>query len=81
MIFILLFILRIQLSFLNYIHFIGNGYHTLEARVISQYKKRNYYVLKLKNNEVTFYTTSRENLKNLLNEKLTLTLVTKNISF
>ncbi len=81
MIFVLIFILKLQLSFLSYLHFINNGYKTIDARVVNQYKKKNYYVLKLKNSEVTFYTTSRENLKNLLNEKLTLTLITKNISF
>ncbi|EDM24325.1 ComEC/Rec2 family competence protein [Caminibacter mediatlanticus] len=81
MIFVLILILKLQLSFLSYLNFLGNGYKIVDARVITQYKKKNYYVLKLKNKEVTFYTTSRDDLKNLLNEKLTLTLITKNISF
>ena len=77
----LFFILKFQLLFLGYINFIDRHVKTIEARVINQYKKKNYYVLKLKNREVTFYTVSREDLKNLLNERVEVKIFTKNISF
>ncbi len=79
--FFLVFIFRIQISFLNYINFINKPIKHLNVKVINQYKKKNYYVLKLKNNEVSFYTTSRDYLKDLLNENLSLNILTKNISF
>ena len=77
----LAFIVRIQLSFLNYINFINKPVKKLNVKVINQYKKKNYFVLKLKNNEVSFYTTSRDYLKDLLNENLSLKILTKNIYF
>jgi competence protein ComEC len=66
---------------MNYLDFKSHKYLTLDAKVINHYKKRNYYVLKLKTKTLTFYTTSREDLKNLLNENIELTIVTKNVSF
>ena len=78
---LLVFIFRIQISFLNFLHFINKPVRVVNVKVINQYKKKNYYVLKLKNNEVTFYTTSRDNLKNLLNENISLKIFTKNITF
>ncbi len=79
--FSLVFILRIQISFLSFLHFINKPVKEINVKVINQYKKKNYYVLKLKNNEVTFYTVSRDNLKNLLNENLSLKIFTGNITF
>ena len=79
--FSLVFIFRIQISFLGYLSFIDKPVRNLDVKVINQYKKKNYYVLKLKNRDVTFYTTSRDNLKNLLNENLNVNILTKNISF
>ena len=76
-----LLIFRIQISFLGYLNFIDKPVRNLNVKVINQYKKKNYYVLKLKNNKITFYTTSKDNLKNLLNENLNLNILTKNISF
>ncbi len=73
--------LRVYFSFMNYLDFKSHEYLTLDAKVINHYKKRNYYVLKLKTKTLTFYTTSREDLKNLLNENIELTIVTKNVSF
>ncbi|GAB6044585.1 ComEC/Rec2 family competence protein [Caminibacter profundus] len=77
----LLLVFRFQISFLEYLNFKYFPVKEIEARVFAQYKKKNYYVLKLKNDEVTFYTTSRENLKNLLNEKVKLKIFTKDITF
>jgi len=73
--------IRIYISYMNYLDFTSNKYKTLEAKVINQYKKKNYYVLKLKTKTHTFYTTSKEDLKNLLNENIKLTIVTDKISF
>jgi competence protein ComEC len=72
---------RFQISFLSYFDFKYHKFLNLDAKVINQYKKKNYYVLKLKTKTLTFYTTSRENLKNLLNENINLTIITKNVSF
>jgi len=80
-----LFIVKFQFLFLSYLDFRYEKYRDVEARVVNQYvkhsKRGSYYVLKLKNKEHTFYTTSREDLKNLLNERLRLTLITSHISF
>jgi competence protein ComEC len=67
--------------FFSYLSFIYKPRRVIEARVISEYKKRDYYVLKLKNREVTFYTTTYEDLKNLINDRVRLKIFTKNISF
>ena len=78
---ILFLIIRVQISFLNYIGFVSKPIQEVNVKVINQYKKKNYYVLKLKNNEITFYTINRDNLKNLLNENISIKIFTKNISF
>jgi len=77
----LVFIVRIQISFLEYLNFIDRPVKEIDVKVINQYKKKNYYVLKLHNNSLTFYTISRDNLKNLLNENISIKIFTKNISF
>jgi competence protein ComEC len=77
----LAFLLRLQISFLNYLDFIYSPVREVKAKVINQYKKKNYYVLKLKNREVTFYTTNRDDLKNLLNENVSLKIFPQKISF
>jgi len=78
---ILLIFFRIQISFLEFISFINKPVRVLDVKVVNQYKKKNYYVLKLRNREVTFYTINRDNLKNLLNENISIKIFTKNISF
>ena len=79
--FLLLIFVRFQISFLEYLDFRYNKFLNLDAKVINQYKKKNYYVLKLKTKTLTFYTTSRQELKNLLNENVSLTIITKNVGF
>jgi len=69
------------MAFLNYLNFIDKPVREIKVKVVNQYKKKNYYVLKLHNNSLTFYTISRDNLKNLLNENISLKIFTKNISF
>jgi len=81
----LLLIVKIQVAFLNYLDFKFKKYKETEAKVVNQYvkhgKRGDYYVLKLKNRNLSFYTTSKENLKNLLNENVKLTIITSNVSF
>ena len=78
-------ILRFQISFLNYLDFKYDGIKTLSAKVVNQYKKHSgrgeYNVLKLKTSSLNFYTTSFENLKDLLNENVSVSLITKNVDF
>ena len=81
----LLVIIRFQVSFLNYLNFKYDKYKNVNVKVVNQYikhgKRGDYYVLKLKNNNLSFYTTSRENLKHLLNENVKLTIITSGVSF
>lgn len=50
--------------------------------VEKQYKKKNYWVLKLQSTEgFSFYTSSRDNLKNLEGEHLSLRLFIKDLDF
>jgi len=78
---VLIIIFRIQLAFLNFLIFIDLPVREVRVKVVNQYYKGNYYVLKLKNDEVSFYTINRDNLKDLLNENVSLKIFTKNISF
>jgi len=80
---LLLAVVRIQVSFLNYLDFRYDKIAVVNAKVVNQYKKKNknYYVLKLKNKSLSFYTTSRDDLKNLLNENVTLNIITNKVAF
>jgi len=78
---LLALIFRVQIAFLDYLNFIDKPVREIDAKVVNQYKKRNYYVLRLQNREIIFYTINRDNLKDLLNENLSLKIFTKNISF
>ncbi|ACM92514.1 putative membrane protein [Nautilia profundicola AmH] len=84
-IFLLLLLARVQISFFNYLDFRYDKFNTLNAKVVNQYikhgKRGDYHVLKLKTKDLTFYTTSKENLKFLLNENIKLTVVTSKIAF
>ena len=81
----LLIVVRFQVSFLNYLDFRYYRYNNVSVKVVNQYiksgKRGDYFVLKLKNNQLSFYTTSREKLKNLLNENVKLTIITSGVSF
>jgi len=83
--FVFFLIMRAQVVFLNFLDFKSNKFVNLNVKVINQYikkgKKGNYYVLKLKTKNLTFYTTSKEDLKNLLNENINLTIITSKITF
>ncbi len=58
----------------------------LEAMVLNQYQKQKpgrppYTVLKLQSGDLTFYTTTREDLKPLKERVISLTVITKGVSF
>ncbi|RUM57050.1 MAG: hypothetical protein DSY40_01265, partial [Nautilia sp.] len=78
--FFLLFFFSIGFRYLEYKNFTSKT-QFITAKIINQYKKKNYWVLKLKNNQVTFYTTSREDLKDILNYKVEVGVITKHIKF
>ncbi|WP_456480591.1 ComEC/Rec2 family competence protein [Nautilia sp.] len=70
---------------MNYLDFRYDKLKDVDVKVVNQYKKRGkrgeYFVLKLKTKDLTFYTVSRENLKNILNENVKLALITSGVSF
>jgi competence protein ComEC len=68
-------------SFVFYKNFVSKKVVEINGYVANQYKKDGYYVLKIKTKTLTFYTINRDNLKNLLNESISLKIFTKNISF
>ena len=49
----------------QYQNFLSEKKQLLNARVITQYPKKDYIVLKLKSSDLTFYTTTREKIKDL----------------
>jgi len=61
-------------SFVSHTQFIN-------AKIINQYKKSNYWVLKIKNHDVEFYTTTKDDLKDILNKNIEVGVITKNITF
>jgi len=80
LLFLSLLIIRFYFSFIGYVNFKSKPILSVEARVVNQYRKKNYFVLKLKNSFLEFYTTSRDDLKYLLNRKVNIKIVTKKVS-
>ncbi len=82
----IIFFTNITLKYNTYKDLTSKPVNTINATVINQYQKTKhdkiYIVMKLRSEDgYTFYTTSREDLKNLLYDKLRLKIVTKNIHF
>jgi len=75
-----IFIVNIGYKYFEYKKIISHSIF-IKAKIVNQYKKKNYYVLKLKNNEVTFYTTTKDDLKDILNREVEVGVITKNIKF
>jgi len=78
--FLFIFILNIVFKYFEYKSFTSKN-EFITAKIVNQYKKKNHWVLKLKNNQVTFYTTSRDDLKDILNYKVEVGVISKKISF
>ena len=79
-IFIVLFFLNIGFKYFQYKQFVSKNQFVI-AKIVLQYKKKNYWVLKLKNSNIEFYTTTYNDLKDILNKEVEINLITKNISF
>jgi competence protein ComEC len=77
---IIIFSLNIGYKYFEYKNFILKS-QFISAKVVNQYKKKNYWVLKLKNNKIEFYTTTRDDLKDILNSNVEVRIITKKISF
>jgi len=78
--FLFIFILNISYKYYEYKNFISKS-EFITAKIVNQYKKKNYWVLKLKNSKVEFYTTIRDDLKDILNSNVEVGVITKKISF
>lgn len=82
---LLLFALNLFSHYREYQALTASKFFDASALVIDQYQKTNqrgtYTVLKLTGDQGTFYTTSREDLKNLEGRKVTLALITNKITF
>jgi len=78
--FFAIFILNISYKYFEYKNFTSKS-QFLTAKIVNQYKKKNYWVLKLKNNQITFYTTTKDDLKDILNYRVEVGLITKKIKF
>ncbi len=82
----IVFLINITLKYNTYKKLTKKPVNTIYATVVNQYQKtkhnKTYIVMKLRSRDgYNFYTTSREDLKNLLYDTLRLKIITKNISF
>ena len=78
----LLFLSSLFFEYQNYKQLIQFSDFTTDFIVEKQYKKKNYIVMKLRNDNFSFYTSSREKLKALEGSKLKVKLLqTDKISF
>jgi competence protein ComEC len=75
-----MFFLNISYKYFEYKNFISKA-QFITAKIVNQYKKKNYWVLKLKNNKIEFYTTTKDDLKDILNSKVEVGIITKRVSF
>lgn len=79
-----IFLFNILFEYQKYQKLISSKYFETEAKVLNQYIKKDYYVLKLKSKDgFTFYTTSKEKLKDLRGRVVEILLIktNKKISF
>ncbi|NPA55950.1 MAG: ComEC/Rec2 family competence protein [Epsilonproteobacteria bacterium] len=67
-------------KYVKYVSFVSHN-QFIHAKVINQYKKPNHWVLKLKNSDIEFYTTTKDDLKDILNYQASMYVVTKYVSF
>jgi len=84
--FFIVFLFSIALRYYHFYHLTNNKFKVIQVSVVNQDPKYNkngkkYTVLKLKGDFFHFYTTTYEDLKNLIGKKISLTLITKKITF
>ena len=78
----IIFSLSVSVQYIQYQKLTEFDDYITDAYVEKQYKKRNYWVLKLQSkDEFSFYTTSRDNLKNIEGEMIRLRLFLSDLSF
>jgi len=75
-----LFFIFIGVRYFEYKNFTSQT-QFITAKIVNQYKKKNYWVLKLKNNQLTFYTTTKDDLKDILNDRVEVGVISKKVSF
>jgi competence protein ComEC len=76
----LVFIGNILYKYVTYKSFIQKS-QFIEGKIVTQYRKKNYWILKIKSKNLLFYTTTKDDLKNILNRFVEVGVITKNISF
>ena len=80
--FVLLFIFSLFLQYLQFQKLTQFDDYITEVYVEKQYKKKNYWVLKLQSLEgFSFYTSSKDNLKNLEGQHLSVRLFINDLDF
>lgn len=77
-----MFALSLFVRYGHYDSYIQKDKQTIQAKVIAQYKKNSYWVLKLKTSQsMVLYTTTKESIKNLSNKEILLYGKPKECSF
>ncbi|WP_276882380.1 ComEC/Rec2 family competence protein [Campylobacter cuniculorum] len=82
-----IFIFNISLEYKNFLEFKQSKHHFIEDAILLQSstkmnsKNKQYFVLKIKNKEFSFYTTTYKDLNLSKNQHLSLRIITKNLSF
>lgn len=77
----IVFSLSIFIHYLNFLDLKQKDLVFLDAFVEKQYPKKTYQVLKIKTAHFSFYTISRENIKNLSSRPIVIGVLTKKITF
>ena len=79
---LILFNISIIVQYMQYQKLTEFDDYITDVYVEKQYKKKNYWVLKLQSDEdFSFYTTSRDNLKNIEGESIRIRLFIKDLNF
>jgi competence protein ComEC len=83
---VLLFSFNLYKAHERYLDFKSKKFQDIEVRVLNQYKKsknsKSYHVLKLKSSDgFIFYTTSREDIKDLRDRELIVGVITDRVDF
>jgi len=74
-----IFSFNLFLEYLEFKKLKANEIYEVNGYISNIYPKKNYYILKIKSNHFTFFTSSKKQLNQL--QKIQIYIVTKNISF
>jgi len=75
----LLFFINISNSYNNYLKFTNEEIFNTKAYILNSYSKKDYFVLKIKTDNFTCYTTTKKNYE--IYQNIYLSLITKDINF